>query len=71
MTGRENEHPDVVGVTEIARRLNVRPGTVDQWRHRGVFPDPAWTIGGRPAWSYRTILRWAILTGRVDRDRSA
>ena len=55
-----------VGLAEIAERLGVERQTVDAWRHRGVLPDPAWTVGGRPAWAWSTIEEWARHTGRLS-----
>jgi predicted DNA-binding transcriptional regulator AlpA len=54
-----------VGIVEIADRLRVSRNTVDQWRHRGLLPDPLWTVGGRPAWSWDDIAEWAEQTGRT------
>ncbi len=63
---RPNEPVELVGLSEIAERLNVQRGTVDQWRHRQVLPEPDFMAGG-PVWWWSTILRWAEQTGRVDR----
>jgi len=55
-----------VGTVEIADRLGVTRSAVDAWRRRQVgFPDPAWTVGGRPAWDWAAIERWARRTGRI------
>ena len=55
-----------MGAVEIAARLNVSRGTVDMWRQRGVFPQPRWTVGGRPAWDWaRDVAPWARATGRL------
>lgn len=54
-----------VGIVEIADLLNVQRGTVDQWIHRGIFPDPRWTVGGRPAWEQTDVEAWAKTTGRL------
>ena len=53
-----------VGLAEIAGRLGVQRDTVDKWRTRGLLPPPRWTVGGRPAWAWDTIVRWANETGR-------
>lgn len=55
-----------VGLVEIAERLGVERQTVDAWRHRRLLPDPAWTVGGRPAWAWSTIEAWARHTGRLS-----
>ena len=56
---------DPVGTVEIAARLGVKRGTVDQWRQRDIgFPDPRWTVGGRPAWQWDDVEAWyAARTG--------
>ena len=54
-----------VGMVEIAQRLGVQRATVDRWGQRGLLPDPDWTVGGRPAWNWATIVRWAVDTGRM------
>lgn len=56
--------PDPVGLVEIAQRLGVRRTTADVWRNRGLLPEPRWTVGGRPAWAWADIEKWAKETGR-------
>lgn len=58
---------DIVGLVEIAGRLGVKRDTTDQWRARGLLPEPTWTVGGRPAWPWRHIEEWAERTGRIGR----
>ena len=45
-----------------ATRLGVARRTVDSWRGRGTkgdpFPEPRWTVGGRPAWNWDDVERW-------------
>lgn len=54
-----------VGAVEIAARLGVARRTVDSWRQRDVgFPEPRWTVGGRPAWDWSDVKAWARSTGR-------
>jgi hypothetical protein len=60
-------HPTIVGVADIADRLNANRATVDAWRHRGLLPEPDWTIGGRPAWKWSKVEKWAKETGRFSR----
>lgn len=55
---------DPVGLVEIAQRLGVARQTVDAWRHRDLLPEPRWTVGGRPAWDWSDIARWAADTKR-------
>lgn len=56
---------DPVGAVEIATRLGVSRRTVDQWRQRDLgFPEPRWTVGGRPAWNWDDVTPWAEATGR-------
>lgn len=60
-----------VGLEEIAGRLAVKRDTADHWRTRGVLPLPDWpSVGGRPAWKWRTVERWARQTGRLDGPRA-
>lgn len=50
---------DPVGPPEIAERLGVKRRTVDQWRQRRLgFPEPRWTVGGRPAWNWPDVSAW-------------
>lgn len=57
-----------VGLSEIAAMLGVRRDTVDQWRSRGILPEPTWpSVGGRPAWRESVIRQWARETGRLPR----
>jgi hypothetical protein len=59
---------DPVGLAEIATRLEVQRQTVDSWRVRKLLPPPRWTVGGRPAWDWGDIARWARETGRLRTD---
>lgn len=57
---------DPVGVVEVADRLGVGRKAVDKWRQRDLgFPAPTWTVGGRPAWRWEDVERWARETGRA------
>lgn len=55
-----------VGLDEIAKELGVKRTTADQWRHRGVLPEPAWTVSGSPVWIWSDIEVWARETGRLS-----
>ncbi len=57
---------DPVGQHEIASRLGVPPGTVHQWRKRGLLPEPDYpSVSGWPAWEWPVIEAWARRTGRL------
>ncbi len=58
----------LVGIGEIAELLNVKRGTVGQWRHRGVLPDPDQMLLVTPVWWETTIIKWAKETGRLPDD---
>ncbi len=62
--------PDVVDSAEVARRLGVKPTTVHVWTQRESvgFPEPDWLIGGRPAWRWSVVERWARKTGRLKEE---
>lgn len=50
---------DPVGAVEIGARLDVQRTTVDRWRQRPLgFPEPEWTVGGRPAWDWPDVKAW-------------
>jgi len=55
----------LVSIAEIADRLDVPKDTVNKWRHRGLLPDPDYSLAVGPVWEWSTIERWAIDTGRV------
>lgn len=58
------DHP--VGIREIANALGVKRQTVDAWKAREWFPDPApTTLGSRPWWRWGDIRDWAVTTGRL------
>ena len=59
---------DPVGFVEIAERLGTVRGTIKTWIARGEFLEPRWQIGGRPAWNWPDVLRWAHDTGRLNAD---
>ncbi len=60
---------DPVGVVEIAARMGVSRDAVNQWRRRETgkapFPEPQWTVGGRPAWDWPAVVAWIEATGRT------
>jgi len=59
------KHPELVGVEEIADRLDTRRATVQQWISREVIPPARWYISG-PVWDWEAdIMPWAIKTRRI------
>jgi hypothetical protein len=49
---------DLVGVTEIALRANVKPDTVLKWRKRHAdFPQPTLLAAG-PVWEMSAVTEW-------------
>lgn len=54
-----------VGSDDIAQRLGVKRDTVKMWRHRGLMPEPSWTVSGRPCWNWPDVLAWAKATSRA------
>lgn len=56
-----------VGSIEISGFLGVKPDTIVQWRRRPQlgFPEPRWTVSGRPAWAWRDISDWSVKSGRM------
>ena len=56
---------DLLGEKEIASFLKVQPGTVHQWRKRGLLPSPAAVVSGVPVWQRSAIEAWAIGSDRL------
>lgn len=70
--------PDVVDTAEIARRLGVERDTVHRWRQRYVrlkrgqpvtryFPDPDYDLDVGPVWLWKTVKKWGVATGRINK----
>jgi len=55
----------LVGITEIAERLEVSKGTVHKWRHRNLLPPADYHLAGGPVWEWATIEAWARDTHRL------
>ena len=55
-----------LGVSEIAKILNVKPDTVSSWQLRHNLPQPDWYINDMKTriWTLKTIIDWANATGR-------
>ncbi len=56
---------DLVGLTEIANRLDKKVDTVKKWRHRQLLPEPDYVLAQGPVWEWKTIRTWAEQTGRL------
>lgn len=72
------EDEDHVGITDIASRLGVKPGTVKMWRKRTAdgemnvpFPKERGTVSDVPWWDWPTVQAWheAHEASRTDRTR--
>ncbi len=46
--------PDYMDKATLARRLDLKPGAVDQYVKRGLLPDPV-CIGEAVRWSWRDV----------------
>ena len=64
--GRKVEVDELVGVTEIVERLDLKiKEAVRSWRSRYPdFPAPVAQLALGPVWVWRDIERWALATGR-------
>ena len=61
-----------LGVSEIAKILNVKPDTVSSWQLRHNLPQPDWYINDMKTriWTLKTIIDWANSTGRNKKNLS-
>jgi hypothetical protein len=55
---------DLVGITQIAQRLEKPRNTVDSWRRRGHLPEPDQYVGIHPLWDWKTIESWDAPKGK-------
>ena len=57
----------LVGTTEIAKRLGVNKSTVvHDWRYRySDFPAPIASLSGGLIWAWPDVEKWAKATGRT------
>jgi hypothetical protein len=64
-------HPHhLIGIDDVAARLDVTRATVRSYLARGQMPAPIVRIGGSPVWSGPLIDRWAVARrGRGGRQR--
>ena len=68
--GRSVDAEQLVGATEISRRLGVaRTQVVHNWRTRHHdFPEPVAELEAALIWYWPDIEEWAISTGRYPVD---
>lgn len=57
--------PDLVGLSDIAKRLGVQYRTAVMWRRRKLLPEPLKVVARTAVWDWYEIERWAIETGRL------
>lgn len=58
---------DLVGVAEIAERLDRNVRSVHSWRSRYPdFPEPVAELTMGLVWSWPEVARWARSTGRLE-----
>lgn len=58
---------DLVGASEIAKRLGVHRDTIHTWRRRhDGFPAPIAELEQVLVWSWPDVERWARSTGRLS-----
>jgi len=64
MAGLGSDKP--IDMAGIAKLLGVAPTTPQQWRQRGVLPepDPDLSFKDKPVWWRSKIIEWAKLTNR-------
>lgn len=57
---------DPVGITDIAKRANVRPDTVKKWIDRhDTFPKSEAKLAGGRIWDWPKVEHWLRMTGRI------
>jgi hypothetical protein len=68
--GRKVDVEDLVGATEIARRLGMaQVQTVHLWRNRYEdFPQPVAQLGQALIWAWPDVEGWARVTGRLPQS---
>jgi predicted DNA-binding transcriptional regulator AlpA len=64
--GRKVDVDDLVGATEIAKRLDVARQVVHLWRTRdATFPEPLTTVTRTMVWNWPDVEAWARATKRL------
>lgn len=57
---------DLVGLAEIASRLNVTSAAAGNWVARGLLPKPALVANRVRLWDWPEVEDWAKATGRIE-----
>lgn len=60
-----------VGISDIARRLNLAVNTVAVYKTRGLLPEPRWFISGYPAWCWQCDIEPKLVNGKFSKSRKA
>jgi hypothetical protein len=64
--GRRYAADELVGVAEIAERLDVGTSVVHDWRRRHTdFPEPVLRLRMGLVWAWPDVRRWAVKTRRL------
>lgn len=62
---------ELVGMSEIARLINVNVTAVRAYRSRGILPEPLLVLGVGPIWRRSDIIDWAASRPGKGRRRAA
>lgn len=57
------------GLTEIAEALDLQPGLVTVWHHRGRLPEPTARLAMGPVWEEADIGPWLAHVRRTSLPR--
>lgn len=61
--------PPLLGVTDVAQELGWGKAKVSEYRRRGVLPEPATQIGGRPVWTKKQIEKFKREKGMASMEK--
>lgn len=65
-----NDTLDLVGVAEIAERLDWSKGRVTTYAARGLLPEPVAELAGGRVWRWEDVEKVAIERGWMPRPRT-
>lgn len=68
MESHQGDADELVGVSEIARRLGLTAQRVRQLAGTGQAPPPAGRIGRQSVWRWQDVAVWAAATGRLPAE---